>query len=398
MLKNKKILIAITGSIAAYKIIILVRQLIKEDAEVKCILTPNATQFVSPIVLSTLCKNEALVELHNQTTWSNHVMLGRWADVMLIAPASCNTLAKMANGLCDNLVMAVYLSATCPVCIVPAMDEDMWNHPTTQKNISTLQNIGNTIIDVATGELGSGLYGKGRMQEPEQIVQFLKETYCRTNDLKNKNVLITVGATQEAIDPVRFISNHSSGKMGMAIAESFFYKGATVTMVKGFTQVPCTNKNIQIIDAISANTMYEACKHIYAKMDIIVCCAAVADYTPATIANKKIKKADADWSIALTKTADILHYIGTHKQPHQFVAGFALETNNAIENAQLKRERKNADCIFLNEFNANNQVFGNDNNQITIVTKSEIIPIASLPKKEIAETIVQFVIDKISVS
>ncbi len=397
MLANKKILIGVTGSIAAYKIILLTRLLVKEGAEVKIILTKAATDFVSPLVLSTLSKNVVLQELSSNSEWANHVQLGRWADVFLIAPLSCNTLAKLANGICDNLLMATYLSATCPIVLAPAMDEDMWKHPSTKKNLEVVKTYGNSIINVGDGELASGLFGEGRMAEPEEIVAYLKENYFRTTELSGKKVLITAGPTYEAIDPVRFISNHSSGKMGFALTEELFSRGASVTLVTGPTKEKLSFPSIKRINVVSANDMYNACLSEASASDILVMSAAVADYTPVTVEFNKIKKKENDWSIELTKTKDILFSIGQQKRENQFLVGFALETNNERENALQKLRNKNADCIVLNSLNDKDAGFGYDTNKVTLLHKSgETHEFSLKTKKEVAKDIVSFIISKIN--
>ncbi|MEI9942847.1 MAG: bifunctional phosphopantothenoylcysteine decarboxylase/phosphopantothenate--cysteine ligase CoaBC [Chitinophagaceae bacterium] len=290
MLKGKKILLGITGSIAAYKTTYLVRSLIKAGAEVKVIMTPSAKDFITPLTLSTLSRNPVLIDLFNEQSWSNHVMLGRWADVMLIAPLSCNTLAKMAHGQCDNLLLAVYLSATCPVIVAPAMDEDMWLHPSTKQNLERLQSFGNTIIPVEKGELASGLFGEGRMAGPEQIIDFITGNFFLPKLLTGKKALVTAGPTYEAIDPVRFISNHSSGKMGIALAKELCQRGAEVTLIMGPVATDFSENGIKLIKVISAQDMYTACHKLFDDMDIAVMSAAVADYTPAEKAEQKIKK------------------------------------------------------------------------------------------------------------
>ncbi|MEO8711740.1 MAG: bifunctional phosphopantothenoylcysteine decarboxylase/phosphopantothenate--cysteine ligase CoaBC, partial [Parafilimonas sp.] len=310
MFKGKKILLGITASIAAYKSILLARLLMKEGAEVKVMMTPAAKDFVSPLVLSTLTNNKVLVDISADDSWSNHVMLGRWADVILIAPLSCNTLAKMAHGQCDNLLLAVYLSATCPVVVAPAMDKDMWHHPSTKKNIEALIEYGNILIDVETGELASGLYGEGRMAEPENIILFLYEKFFRQNVLKNKKALVTAGPTYEPIDPVRFIGNRSSGKMGFALAEALYEKGADVTIVTGAVHQTKKYKGIHIINVGTADEMYNACLQLHYEMDIEIMSAAVADYTPAEVSAEKIKKNKTEFALQLTKTKDILATLG----------------------------------------------------------------------------------------
>ena len=371
--------------------------LVKEGAHVKIILTKAATDFVSPLVLSTLSKNVVLQELSSNSEWANHVQLGRWADVFLIAPLSCNTLAKLANGICDNLLMATYLSATCPIVLAPAMDEDMWKHPATKKNLEAVKTYGNSIINVGDGELASGLFGEGRMAEPEEIVTYLKENYFRTTELFGKNVLITAGPTYEAIDPVRFISNHSSGKMGFALAEELFSRGASVTLVTGPTKEKIIFTSIKRIDVVSANDMYNACLSEASTSDILVMSAAVADYTPVTVESNKIKKKENEWSIELTKTKDILFSIGQQKRDNQFLVGFALETNNERENALQKLRNKNADCIVLNSLNDKDAGFGYDTNKVTLLHKSgESYEFSLKTKKEVAKDIVSFIISKIN--
>jgi phosphopantothenoylcysteine decarboxylase/phosphopantothenate--cysteine ligase len=396
MLAGKKILIGISGSIAAYKTIFLVRLLVKAGAEVKVVQTEASKDFVSPLVLATLSKNKVLHDLATNDEWANHVALGRWADVFIIAPLSCNTLAKMANGLCDNLLMATYLSATCPVVVVPAMDEDMWHHGTTKRNLLLLESFGNTVIKVNAGELASGLIGEGRMAEPEEIVTFVLEHFFRNNTLKGKKVLVTAGPTYEPIDPVRFIGNHSSGKMGFAIAEELYLQGAEVTLVTGPTHEILAYKGIERKNVKSAQDMYDASHEHFAATDIAVMSAAVADYTPETIATEKVKKKEESWALNLCKTKDILYGLGHIKQPHQFIVGFALETNNEKENALGKLRNKNADCIVLNSLNDNSAGFGFDTNKITILHKSgEEINFALKSKKEVAKDIVSFIISKI---
>ncbi len=396
MLRNKKILIGITGSIAAYKIIHLTRLLVKDGAEVRIIVTKAATDFVSPLVLSTLSKNTVHQELFANSEWANHVQLGRWADFFLVAPLSCNTLAKMAVGICDNLLLATYLSATCPIVLAPAMDEDMWKHPSTKRNIEIAKSYGNYVMCVNNGELASGLVGEGRMVEPEQIVKYLKANFCRTSELGGKKVVISAGPTYESLDPVRFISNHSSGKMGFAIAEALYAKGADVTLIAGPTKEVLSFESINRIDVHSAEEMYNACMG-YANADILVMSAAVADYTPVLTEKNKIKKKDESLTIELTKTKDILLALGKQKKAGQFIVGFALETNNEIENALHKLNHKNADCIVLNTLNDKNAAFGFDTNKITILHKSgEMIAFDLKSKKEVAEDIVSFIITKLN--
>jgi phosphopantothenoylcysteine decarboxylase/phosphopantothenate--cysteine ligase len=369
MLKDKKILLGITGSIAAYKSIYLVRMLVKAGAEVKVILTPSAKDFVSPLTLSTLSRNPVLVDLFDEQSWANHVMLGRWADVMLIAPLSCNTLAKMATGQCDNLLLAAYLSATCPVVAAPAMDEDMWLHPTTQSNLERIRSFGNSIIPVAKGDLASGLHGEGRMAEPEAIIEFLTTNFFLTLPLKGKTALVTAGPTYEPIDPVRFIGNHSTGKMGIAIAHALASRGAAVKLVLGPSSQSVSGKGIEVISVQTAEEMYEACNSLFDTTDLAIMAAAVADYKPVTTASEKIKKKEDTLELKLTKTKDILKSLGERKKKEQVLAGFALETNNEKENALDKLKQKKADLIIMNSLKDPGAGFGYDTNKITIFDK-----------------------------
>ena len=369
MLKGKKILLGITGSIAAYKAILLVRLLVKAGAEVKCVMTPAAKDFVSPLVLSTLSKDSVLYSIADEGTWANHVMLGRWADVMLIAPLSCNTLAKMANGQCDNLLLAIYLSATCPVVLAPAMDEDMWHHPATKNNLDKVISYGNRFIAVNNGELASGLYGEGRMAEPEEILQYLVATFFRGNTLHGKKVLITAGPTYEHLDPVRFIGNHSSGKMGYALANAFFLSGADVHLVSGPVSIMHSLPGIRLTQVQSAEEMYNACMQDFANSDIAVLAAAVADYRPGEIATQKIKKTGDTLDLHLVKTKDILKSLGEIKRDNQLLVGFALETNDEENNALKKLASKKADYIILNSLQNKQAGFGVDTNAVTIYGK-----------------------------
>jgi len=395
MMQGKKILLGVCGSIAAYKAAYLVRHLIKQGAEVKVILTPSAKDFISPLTLSTLSKNPVLSELFDEQSWTNHVMLGRWADVMLVAPASCNSVAKMANGLCDNLLLAVYLSATCPVVIAPAMDEDMWHHPSTKENIVKLQAFGNKIIPVEKGELASGLHGDGRMAEPESIAEFLQQNFFLTSNkgLSGKKALVTAGPTYEPIDPVRFIGNHSSGKMGWELAAELKKRGAEVILVSGPTQLAFADNGIKLIRVNTAEEMFEACTNVFDKADITIMAAAVADYTPEQKETEKIKKKEDGLTIKLTKTKDILQSLGTKKKKGQFLAGFALETNNEEANAIEKLKKKNADMIVLNSLNDTGAGFGHDTNKVTIFTsKGDKFIYETRSKTQVAKDI----IDKIT--
>lgn len=394
MMQHKKILLGVSGSIAAYKTAVLTRLLIKAGAEVKIVMTPAAKDFVTPLSLSTLSKNQVLVDLAENDSWANHVMLGRWADVMLIAPLSCNTLSKMATGLCDNLLMAVYLSATCPVVVAPAMDEDMWHHATTKKNLETIKGSGNYIIPVDNGELASGLFGEGRMAEPETIVQWLNGFFLTKTELSGKKVLITAGPTYEQIDPVRFIGNYSSGKMGVAIAEEMQKRGAEVTLVLGPSTIQ-VNGGIKLIKVKSAEEMFNACEKTFTASDIAIMSAAVADYTPVNTAKEKIKKTENDLSVPLTKTKDILKTLGGLKTGNQFLVGFALETNNETSYALQKLQTKNADMIVLNSLQDAGAGFGHDTNKITIFDKSgNVYPFNIKSKKEVAIDIVNTIIQQ----
>lgn len=394
MLAGKKILIGITGSIAAYKTPLIVRQLIKAGAEVKLIMTPASTDFVSKLTLSTLSKNPVLVDLFDEQSWANHVELGRWANVMLIAPLSCNTLSKMAVGQCDNLLLAVYLSATCPVIVAPAMDEDMWHHPATKKDLDILHEHGDRILNVGHGELASGLIGEGRMAEPEEIVKELEEFFRTADQLKGKKALVTAGPTYEAIDPVRFIGNHSSGKMGYAVAEELANRGAEVTLVSGPVSLRSKNKKIKLVPVTSAEEMHTTCMATSATYDIAVMAAAVADYTPTVVSDQKIKKTGEELTITLKKTKDILGGLGKAKINGQILVGFALETNNEIEYAQKKLKEKNADLIILNSLSNEGAGFGHDTNQATLLYKSgQQKQIELKSKQALAKDIVDAIIE-----
>ncbi|MFN8289934.1 MAG: bifunctional phosphopantothenoylcysteine decarboxylase/phosphopantothenate--cysteine ligase CoaBC [Chitinophagaceae bacterium] len=395
MLNGKKIVLGITGSIAAYKSVFLLRSLIKAGAEVKVIMTPSAKDFVSPLTLSTLSKNPVLTDLFDEQSWSNHVMLGRWADLMLIAPLSCNTLAKMANGQCDNLLLAVYLSATCPVAVAPAMDEDMWLHPATKANLSRLETYGNKIIPVGKGELASGLQGEGRMAEPEEIIDYIGSGFFLSGKLKGKKVLVTAGPTYEHIDPVRFIGNHSSGKMGLALATELDKQGAEVTLVLGPTALPVPGGSIKLVNVISAEEMYEACSRVFDSVDLAIMAAAVADYTAVTAAPQKLKKTESTLTIELKKTKDILQSLGERKKAGQVLVGFALETNNERAYALDKLEKKKADLIVLNSLNDKGAGFGHDTNKIIIFGRDgSEISFETKSKQEVAKDIVDTIIRK----
>ena len=365
MIHGKKILLGISGSIAAYKAPLIVRLLIKAGAEVKVVMTPASHDFVSRLTLSTLSKNPVLTDLFDEASWSNHVALGRWADLMLIAPLSCNTLFKMAHGACDNLLLAVYLSATCPVMVAPAMDEDMWHHPSTRKNLESLRGFGNQVLDVGIGELASGLVGPGRMAEPEEILEAIRGFFTKKDQFSGKRVLVTAGPTYESIDPVRFIGNQSSGKMGFALADELAARGAKVTLVSGPVQIRPKQAGVEVLPVQSAEQMHRACLE-HADYDLAVMAAAVADYTPKTVADRKIKKGEGELVVELVKTKDILASLGGVKKPGQLLVGFALETDNESANARRKLEEKNADLIVLNSLRDAGAGFGYDTNQVTL--------------------------------
>lgn len=366
MLKGRKILLGVTGSIAAYKSAMLTRLLVKAGAEVQVLMTPSAAQFITPLTLATLSKRKVLTDISDNSSWNNHVLLGREYDVFLVAPLSCNTLAKMANGLCDNLLLAVYLSATCPVMVAPAMDEDMWRHPATRSNLQRLESFGNTIIPVQSGELASGLFGPGRMTEPEEIVEFLEDHFGTTASLLGKKILITAGPTYEAIDPVRFIGNHSSGKMGVALAREALRRGASVTLVLGPVQAEFDLQGMEVIRVRSAQEMLDAAVKNFSGSDIAIMSAAVADYTPVTTATEKIKKKEDSLTLELKKTADILKTLGQQKKNGQVLVGFALETQDEQNNALKKLEEKNADMMVLNSLRDAGAGFGHATNKITL--------------------------------
>jgi phosphopantothenoylcysteine decarboxylase/phosphopantothenate--cysteine ligase len=393
MLEGKKILLGITGSIAAYKSAFLVRQLVKSGAKVRVIMTPSAIDFISKLTLSTLSKNKVLVDLFDEDSWANHVMLGRWADVMVIAPLSCNTLSKMANGQCDNLLLAVYLSATCPVVVAPAMDEDMWHHPSTKGNIQKLTEFGNKIIPVDKGELASGLIGDGRMSEPDNIIKFIEGIFSVSKSLSGKKAFVSAGPTYEPLDPVRFIGNHSSGKMGLAIAEELYVRGADVTLIMGPSSINLPSNGIKSFRVNTAEEMYNACTKEFDNSDIAVMAAAVADYTPIEVSPDKIKKSNGELVIELKKTKDILKSLGEKKSKEQVLVGFALETNNERGYALEKLKNKNADMIVMNSLNDKGAGFGTDTNKISIFDKSgKEFNYALMSKKEVAKNIVDTII------
>jgi phosphopantothenoylcysteine decarboxylase/phosphopantothenate--cysteine ligase len=396
VLSGKKILLGVSGGIAAYKTASLVRLFIKAGAHVQVVMTPASKDFITPLTLSTLSKNPVHSTFYNEedenAQWNNHVELGLWADLMVIAPATANTLSKMANGNCDNLLIATYLSAKCPIYFAPAMDLDMYKHPSTISSFNLLKQFGNIMIPAEKGELASGLSGEGRMAEPENIVAFLEKNLESKLPLRGKKILITAGPTYEAIDPVRFIGNHSSGKMGFDIAESAAELGATVTLISGPTHLNTKNSVINLIRVISAQEMYEACHLHFNNTDVAICAAAVADYKPKVVANQKIKKSEAEFAIELEKTKDILASLGQIKQK-QFLIGFALETENEIENAKLKIQKKNLDLIVLNSLQDEGAGFAKPTNKITFIDKHFAIEPMPLKSKEaVADDIISKVI------
>ncbi len=391
ILSSKKVLLGISAGIAAYKSAFLVRLLVKAGAEVKVIMTPSAKDFVTPLTLSTLSKNEVFSSFTNEEdeneTWNNHVELALWADFFIIAPATANTLSKMATGICDNILMATYLSAKCPVYYAPAMDLDMYKHPSVQKAFEKLNSFGNIQIPAGFGELASGLIGEGRMAEPEEIMAFIIKDILKKLPLKGKKVLITAGPTYEALDPVRFIGNHSSGKMGFALANQAAILGAEVILVSGPTHLNLSNNLINIIPVTSADEMYQACHDVFNETDIAILAAAVSDYKPENVASQKIKKKDANLIIKLEPTKDILASLGKIKK-NQLLIGFALETNDEVENAKKKLKKKNLDFIVLNSLNDSGAGFGSNTNKITIIHKNNKLKTFELKdKNEVAKDI-----------
>ena len=396
MLKGKKIVLGITGSIAAYKSCLIIRELIKSGAEVQVVITPAGKEFITPITLSALTHKPVVSEFFSQKdgTWNSHVDLGLWADAMVIAPCTAATLGKMANGVADNMLITTYLSMKAPVFIAPAMDLDMYKHPSTQKNIETLRSFGNHIIEPGSGFLASGLEGKGRMEEPENIVKALADFFSTssespsyTEDLKDKKILITAGPTYEKIDPVRFIGNYSSGKMGFALAEECSRRGAKVVLVAGPVSLTCSNR-IQRVDVESCREMCEAAVGEFPNCDVAILCAAVADFRPETIAEQKIKRVGDELLLKLKPTQDIAATIGSMKREGQRIVAFALETNEEESNAQRKLEKKNADFIVLNSTRIPGTTFQADDNQITIINKEGKKSYAKKPKTEVARDII----------
>ena len=396
VLKGKNILLGISGGIAAYKTASLVRLFIKAGAHVQVIMTPASKDFITPLTLSTLSKNpvhSSFYQDENNETWNNHVELGLWADLIVIAPATANTLSKMANGACDNLLIATYQSAKCPVYFAPAMDLDMYIHPSTLESFNKLKLFGNTIIPAESGELASGLSGEGRMAEPEHIIAFLEADLESKLPLKGKKILITAGPTYETIDPVRFIGNHSSGKMGFDIAQSAVNLGASVILVSGPTHFKIENDLVKVIPVVSAQEMYEACHNYFESVDVAIAAAAVSDYRPKSVALNKIKKGSDSFTIELEKTKDILASLGEIKK-NQFLIGFALETENEIENAKLKIQKKNLDLIVLNSLQDEGAGFGKLTNKITFIDKNfKVEPMELKSKEAVAIDILNKVIE-----
>lgn len=398
ILSGKNILLGISAGIAAYKSASLVRLFIKAGANVKVVMTPSAKDFVTPLTLSTLSKNpvhSTFVDDVDSELWNNHVELGLWADVFVIAPATANTLSKMANGVCDNLLLATYLSAKCPVYVAPAMDLDMYKHPTTKQSFKKLESYGNTIIPATSGELASGLIGEGRMAEPEDILSFMENDILKKLPLRGKKVLITAGPTYEAIDPVRFIGNHSSGKMGFEIAKASANLGAEVILISGPTHLSIAHSLIQVVSVTSAEKMYQEAHKYFKDMDIAVLAAAVADYKPVEIANQKIKKADTTLTLQLEKTKDILASLGVIKKK-QLLVGFALETENELENAKAKLKKKNLNLIVLNSLQDKGAGFKTDTNKVTIIDNKDTVTEYKLKSKaEVAKDLLNEIIKQL---
>jgi len=397
VLSGKHILLGVTGGIAAYKAAFLVREFIKKGAEVKVVMTDAAKDFVTPLTLSTLSKNEVFSSFTNEddenAQWNNHVELALWADLFVIAPATANTLSKMANGTCDNLLLACYLSAKCPVYFAPAMDLDMYKHPSTIKSFEQLHSFGNINIEAAYGELASGLVGKGRMAAPEEIASFIENDISEKLPFKGKHILITAGPTYEAIDPVRFIGNHSSGKMGFAIARVAASLGANVTLISGPSSQQLDSPNVRLIRVTSAAEMYDVAHSFFDSCDIAILSAAVADYRPKEVAQQKIKKKDSELSITLEKTKDILASLGAIKEG-QFLVGFALETQNEIENAKNKIKKKNLDLIVLNSLNDKGAGFAKDTNKVTLIdANNKTYPFSVKPKEDVARDILEHILN-----
>jgi phosphopantothenoylcysteine decarboxylase/phosphopantothenate--cysteine ligase len=396
-LAGKRIILGVTGSIAAYKAVYLLRLLVKEGADVQVVMTPHSREFVGPVTFSTLSGKSVLSDFFSTEggDWNSHVEMGSSADLMIVAPVTATTLGKMANGLADNLLVATYLAARCPVIMAPAMDVDMYRHPSTQKNLDILRGYGHTIIEPVSGELASGLEGPGRMEEPENIVTFIRqiETGPSKKKLLNKQVLVTAGPTHEKIDPVRFIGNHSSGKMGFAIAEAFAVRGAEVHLVTGPSLQETRAVGVNVIRVTSAGEMFEKCNDLMEHMNIAVFNAAVSDYTPVTTSDKKVKRGDEEWSIRLKPTKDIAAEMGKRKHDGQLLVGFALETNDEMENARRKLEKKNLDLVVINSLQDRGAGFATDTNKVTMADRHGNIYYYDLkPKAQVAVDLVERVI------
>ena len=391
ILKGKKIVLGITGSIAAYKAAYLIRAFIKKGAEVQVVITPSGKEFITPITLSALTSKPVISEFFSQRdgTWNSHVDLGLWADAMIIAPATASTIGKMANGIADNMLITTYLSMKAPVFVAPAMDLDMFAHPSTQKNLDTLRSYGNHIIEPGEGELASHLTGKGRMEEPDTIVRILETFFEKKDILSKRKIVITAGPTYEKIDPVRFIGNYSSGKMGYALAEECATRGAKVTLISGPVQLQTQHPNIYRIDVESAEEMYHTALKEYADADAGILCAAVADFTPENVSEHKIKREKDDLILRLKPTQDIAAALGEKKKSNQILVGFALETNNEAEHAKDKLQRKNLDFIVLNSLRDSGAGFRHDTNKISIIDGKETISYSLKSKKEVATDIVE---------
>ncbi|THH41058.1 bifunctional phosphopantothenoylcysteine decarboxylase/phosphopantothenate--cysteine ligase CoaBC [Neolewinella litorea] len=386
-LAGKKIILGVSGSIAAYKAALIVRGLIREGAEVRVLMTPSATDFISPLTLATLSRHAVVTSVHSGESWNNHVELGLWADAYLIAPATATTLAKLAQGLCDSALVAVYLSARCPVFFAPAMDVDMWLHPATRQNVEKLQSYGNHLIDVDSGELASGLVGQGRLAEPEAILDVLRAHFNRRQDLAGRRLLITAGPTHEDLDPVRYLGNRSTGKMGIALAEAAAARGATVDLILGPTHLSTSAPGVTVIPVRTAREMHESALDRWPMATDGILCAAVADYRPESVAPEKIKKTEGDFALTLIRNPDIAADLGRDKRPDQFLVGFALETENGIENARGKLERKGLDLIVLNSPRVPGAAFGHDTNQIQLIDRNKVTSFELKAKREVADDI-----------
>ena len=393
-LAGKKILLGVSGSIAAYKAALIVRGLIKAGADVRVLMTPAATEFISPLTLGTLSRAEVITSVHSEAGWNNHVELGLWADAYLIAPATATTLAKLAHGICDTALVAVYLSARCPVFFAPAMDLDMWQHPATRANVAKLQSYGHHLIDVENGELASGLQGPGRLAEPEHILRLLAAHFRRREDLSGRHILITAGPTYEDLDPVRYLGNRSTGRMGIALAEAAAARGAAVQLVLGPTTLPVTNPSVHVVAVRSARDMHAAATRIWPGCTDAILCAAVADYRPAEVAQEKIKKGDGDLHLRLVRNPDIAADLGASKQAGQMLIGFALETENGESNAREKLLRKNLDLIVLNSPKTPGAAFGHDTNQISLIDRNKVTAFELKSKRAVADDILDRLADK----